>query len=87
LRSSDYYGIDDVRELDLWQREFNIPPTEVAPIVSGHLVQAVWGLISPGTESREEAKKGFHIQCEVGDTDDEADLHERLLEKTLHRPC
>jgi putative SOS response-associated peptidase YedK len=62
LEIQDYYGIDDVRELDLWQREFNIPPTEVAPIIfdhkgSRHLVQAVWGLISPGTESREEAKK------------------------------
>jgi len=58
----EYYGIDDVRELDLWQREFNIPPTEVAPIIfdhkaSRHLVQAFWSLIAPGTESIEEAKK------------------------------
>ena len=62
LEIEDYYGIDDTRELDLWQREFNIPPTEVAPIIfdhkgSRHLVQALWGLISPGTETREEAKK------------------------------
>src|SRR5262245_15021885 len=62
LEIEDYYGIDDVRELDLWQREFNIPPTEVAPIIfdhkgSRHLVQARWGLISSGTESNEEAKK------------------------------
>ena len=25
LEIQDYYGIDDIRELDLWQREFNIP--------------------------------------------------------------
>ena len=62
LEIEEYYGIDDIRELDLWQREFNIPPTEVAPIIfdhkgSRHLVQAVWSLISPSTESMEEARK------------------------------
>jgi hypothetical protein len=32
LEIEDYYGIDDdIRKLDRWQREFNIPPTEVAP--------------------------------------------------------
>jgi hypothetical protein len=30
LEIEDYYGIDDIRELDLWQREFNIPPIEMA---------------------------------------------------------
>jgi putative SOS response-associated peptidase YedK len=62
LEIEDYYGIDDIRELDRWQREFNIPPTDVAPIIfdhkgSRHLVQALWSLISPSTESMEEAKK------------------------------
>ena len=62
LEIEDYYSIDDIRELDLWQREFNIPPTEVAPIIfdhkgSRHLVQARWGLIPTGTETREDAKK------------------------------
>jgi hypothetical protein len=47
LEIEDYYGIDDIRELDQWQREFNIPPTEMAPIIfdhkgSRHLVQALW---------------------------------------------
>ena len=47
LEIEDYYGIDDIRELDLWQREFNIPPTEVAPVIFDHqgsryLVQALW---------------------------------------------
>src|SRR5262245_43217894 len=62
LEIEDYYGIDDIRELDRWQREFNIPPIEVAPIIfdhkgSRHLVQAFWSLIAPGTESIEEARK------------------------------
>ena len=62
LEIEDYYGIDDIRELDRWQREFNIPPTEMAPIIfdhkeKRHLVQALWGLIASGTESIEEARK------------------------------
>src|SRR5262245_24940434 len=62
LEIEDYYGIDDIRELDLWQREFNIPPTEVASIIfdhkeKRHFVQVLWGLIAPGTESLEEARK------------------------------
>jgi len=62
LEIEDYYGLDDIRELDRWQREFNIPPTEVAPIIfdhkeKRHLVHALWGLIAPGTESLEEARK------------------------------
>jgi len=56
LEIEDYYGIDDIRELDRWQREFNIPPNEVAPIIfdhkgSRHLVQAFWSLIAPGTDA------------------------------------
>jgi len=31
LEIEEYYGIDSIHELALWQREFNIPPTEVAP--------------------------------------------------------
>ena len=27
LEIEAYYGIDSVHELDLWEREFNIPPT------------------------------------------------------------
>ena len=59
LEIEEYYGIDSIHELDLWQREFNIPPTEVAPIVfdhkgSRHLVQGVWSLVPPGTASLEE---------------------------------
>jgi hypothetical protein len=34
LEIQDYYGIDDIRELDLWQREFNT--AEVAPIIFDH---------------------------------------------------
>jgi len=59
LEIEEYYGIDSIHELALWQREFNIPPTEVAPIVfdhkgSRHLVQGLWSLVPPGTSTLEE---------------------------------
>src|SRR5215510_14321861 len=70
LEIADYYGIDDIRELDQWQREFNIPPTEVAPIIfdhkgSRHLVQAFWSLIATGTDSLEEARKVSTFNAKV----------------------
>ena len=56
------YHIDSIHELDLWEREFNIPPTEVAPIVfdhkeSRHLVQGLWSLVPPGTPTLEEIRR------------------------------
>ena len=33
LEIENYYGVDDVNDLDIWEREFNIPPTEMVPIV------------------------------------------------------
>jgi len=58
----EYYDVDSIHELDLWEREFNIPPTEVAPIVfdhkgSRHLVQGVWSLVPPDTPMLEEIRR------------------------------
>ena len=36
LEIEDYYGVDDVSDLDIWERQFNIPPREMAPIVCEH---------------------------------------------------
>ena len=30
-----YYGVDGVNDLELWERQFNIPPREMSPIVLG----------------------------------------------------
>jgi hypothetical protein len=45
-----YYGIDGVTDLDIWERQFNIPPREMAPIVferGGHrpLTAGLWTLL------------------------------------------
>jgi hypothetical protein len=34
LEIEDYYGIDEVTDLEMWKREFNIPPREMAPVIS-----------------------------------------------------
>lgn len=33
LEIENYYGVDDVNDLDIWERQFNIPPREMAPII------------------------------------------------------
>jgi putative SOS response-associated peptidase YedK len=62
LEIEEYYGIDSVQELDLWEREYNIPPTEVAPIIfdhkgSRHLVQGSWSLVSAVTPMLEGSRR------------------------------
>ncbi|MEW5977863.1 MAG: SOS response-associated peptidase [Acidobacteriota bacterium] len=57
-----YYGVDDVAELEIWQRQFNIPPREMAPIVlrqRGHrrLTAGFWSLLGPWAETLEKANK------------------------------
>src|SRR5262245_13383938 len=92
LEIEDYYGIDDIWELDQWQREFNIPPTEMAPIIfdhkgSRHLVQALWGLIASGTESIEEARKVSTFNARAETLMTRPTLHKCLPQTALHRPC
>ena len=31
LKIEDYYGVDEVIDLEVWKRKFNIPPREMAP--------------------------------------------------------
>ena len=67
LEIEDYYGIDEIRELDLWQREFNIPPTEVAPIIFDHKGGIGAGVVEPNTSLDRidgRGEEGFYIQCE-----------------------
>src|SRR5688500_210207 len=67
LEIEEHYGIDSLRELDLWEREFNIPPTEVALITfdykgDRHLVQGLWSLVAPAIRSW---RKSLHLQDQV----------------------
>ncbi len=62
LEIEHYYGVDDVNDLDIWERQFNIPPREMAPIVLGQkghrrLTAGFWSLMPPWAESLEHANK------------------------------
>jgi putative SOS response-associated peptidase YedK len=58
LEIEHYYGVDDVDDLDIWERQFNIPPREMAPIVferGGHrcLTAGMWSLLPPWAKGLE----------------------------------
>ncbi len=58
----EYYGIDDVRDLAVWKRQFNIPPREMAPIIlqdagRRRLVAGFWSLLTPRAETLRDANK------------------------------
>jgi putative SOS response-associated peptidase YedK len=62
LEIEDYYGVDEVVELDMWKREFNIPPREMAPVVleahgKRRLTAGLWSLMGPWAESLEHANQ------------------------------
>ncbi len=55
LEIEHYYGVDDVNDLDIWERQFNIPPRKMAPIVLRHggrlrLTAGLWSLLPPWAE-------------------------------------
>ncbi len=62
LEIEQYYGVDDVNDLEIWERQFNIPPREMAPIVLAErgrrrLTAGLWSLMPPWAESLEHANK------------------------------
>ena len=36
LEIERYYDIDELADLEIWKREYNIPPREMAPVVLDH---------------------------------------------------
>jgi putative SOS response-associated peptidase YedK len=62
LEIEHYYGVDDANDLDIWERQFNIPPREMAPIILGQkghrrLTAGFWSLMPPWAETLEYANK------------------------------
>ena len=78
LEIENYYGVDDVNELDIWERRFNRSPTEMAPIAFDSLGRRrptadFWSMLSPRAESLKDAYKvsTFNAKAET--------LSEKLL--------
>ena len=72
LEIEDYYGVDEVIDLEMWKREFNIPPREMAPaVLEAHgkrrLTAGLWSLMGPWADSLEHANKAstFNAKAET----------------------
>ena len=72
LEIEDYYGVDEVIDLEMWKREFNIPPREMAPAVleargKRRLTAGLWSLMGPWADSQEHANKAstFNAKAET----------------------
>ena len=72
LEIEDYYEIDQVEDLEIWKREYNIPPREMAPVVSESngkrsLTAGLWSLMGPWADSLEHANRAstFNAKAET----------------------
>jgi len=72
LEIEDYYGVDEVIDLEMWKREFNIPPREMAPaVLEAHgmrrLTAGLWSLMGPWADSLEHVNKAstFNAKAET----------------------
>jgi putative SOS response-associated peptidase YedK len=62
LEIEQYYGVDEINDLEIWEKQFNIPPREMAPIVLGakgrrRLTAGLWSLMPPWVENLEHANR------------------------------
>lgn len=66
LEIEHYYSVDDVDDLDIWERQFNIPPREMAPIVLGQkghrrLTAGFWSLMPPWAAAHLTARRRLPV--------------------------
>jgi len=62
MELESYYRVDDVNDLDIWERQFNIPPREMSPIVferngNRQLTAGLWTLLPPWAKRLEYANE------------------------------
>ena len=72
LEIEQYYEIEDLEDLELWQREYNIPPREMAPtVLKAHgkrrLAAGLWSLLGPWADSLEHTNRAstFNAKAET----------------------
>ena len=71
LEIEDYYGVDEAIDLEMWKREYNIPPREMAPaILEAHgkrrLTAGLWSLMGPWADSLLRMAKDGSLQVRHG---------------------
>jgi len=72
MEIEQYYGVDDANDLEIWERQFNIPPREMAPIVLGakgrrRLTAGLWSLMPPWAQNLDHVNKAstFNAKAET----------------------
>lgn len=72
LEIEEYYEIDEREDLDIWKREYNIPPREMAPaVLEAHgkrrLTAGLWSLLGPWADNLEQANQAstFNAKAET----------------------
>jgi putative SOS response-associated peptidase YedK len=72
LEIEQYYDIDELADLEIWKREYNIPPREMAPVVlesdgKRSLTAGLWSLMGPWADSLEHANRAstFNAKAET----------------------
>jgi len=72
LEIEQYYEIEDLEDLELWKREYNIPPREMVPtVLEAHgkrrLAAGLWSLLGPWANSLEHANRAstFNAKAET----------------------
>ena len=61
LEIEQYYDIDELEDLEIWKREYNIPREMAPAILEAHgkrrLTAGLWSLLGPWAESLEKANQ------------------------------
>jgi putative SOS response-associated peptidase YedK len=72
LEIEQYYEIDELADLEIWKREYNIPPREMAPAIlevhgKRRLTVGLWSLMGPWADSLENANRAstFNAKAET----------------------
>ena len=69
IEIENYYGVDDVNNLDIWERQFNIPPREMVPVVferngKRYLTAGLWSFASTFGKMSRFRERGLNLQCQ-----------------------
>jgi putative SOS response-associated peptidase YedK len=72
LEIEQYYQVDQTEDLEIWKREYNIPPREMAPVVlqnrqGRRLTAGLWSLLGPWADRLEQANQAstFNAKAET----------------------
>ena len=92
LEIEHYYDIDELADLEIWKREYNIPPREMAPaVLEAHgkrrLTAGLWSLMPPWAESLEHANKASTFNAKAETLNERSAFRNALLKRRCIVPA